>query len=141
MENAQDVLARWKKAMTQSTGKMKEKIMGLQSNPMLKAAEKKDAYVAGIMDAAESGRWEDGLRSVDFAEWKRKTAEVGTARIAAGVEAASSKMLNFLQQSLPYTEAVSKMVQQMPDATLEDRIQRATTAMRKMAEFKYRKQK
>lgn len=140
-ENPQDVLARWKKSMTASTGKMKEKIMALTSNPMQKAADKKDAYVAGIMEAAESGRWEDGLRSVDFNEWKRKTAEVGTQRVAAGVEAASSKMLNFLQQSLPYTEAVSKQVQAMPDGSLEDRIARAVAAMRKMSEFKYRKQK
>lgn len=138
-ENPADVLARWKRSMTASTGKMKEKIMALQVNPMLQAAAQKDAYVTGVMEAAESGKWEAGLRAVSFDDWKRKTAEVGTARVAAGVEAASGKMLTFLQQSLPYTENVSKQIAQMPKATLEDRIQRAVANMRLMAQFKPRK--
>lgn len=138
-DSVQDVVSRWKKGMTGSVAKIKERINGLTTNPMLAAAAQKDKYVTGVMEAAESGRWEDGLRSVDFNSWKQKTAEVGTQRIAAGVEAATSKMTNFLTQLLPYTDQVSKSVQAMPSGNLEDNIQRAVAAMRMMANFKYRK--
>ena len=140
-DNVSDVVARWKKGMTGSVAKIKEKINGLTSNPMQKAAEAKDKYVMGVMAAADSGKWEDGLRSVDFAAWKQKTADVGTQRIAAGVEAATTKQMNFFSQLLPYTDRVKAAVAQMPSGTLEENIQRAIAAITQMSQFKYRKQK
>lgn len=138
-DNVQDVVARWKKGMTGSVAKIKDKINGLTVNPMLQAAQQKEAYVNGVMEAAESGRWEDGLKSVDFQAWKQKTAEIGTQRIAAGVEAATAKQVNFFSQLLPFTDAVSRQIQAMPKGNLEDNIQRAIATMRAMSQFKYKK--
>lgn len=138
-ENPSDVVTRWKNAMKASTQKIKDKVMAMTTNPMTEAAKQKDAYVAGVQDAADSGRWEAGLKSVSLDDWKNKTATVGTGRIAAGVEAATTKMTNFLTQALPYTESVSRQVQAMPKATLDDRINRAVANMRMMSQFKYRK--
>ena len=138
-ESAQVVMERWAKQMTASTGKMRDKVMALRDNPMLKAAAKKEAWLAGIQEAAADGRWEDGLRAVSFEEWKKKTAEIGSARMQAGVEAAKPKMVAFLSQLLPFTENVKAQVDQMPTTTLEERIQKSVATMRLMAGFRYRK--
>lgn len=137
--SVQDVVNRWARGLTGSVQKIKESVNAMTENPMLRAAAAKDAYVSGVMEAAESGRWEDGLRSVDFQAWKTKTAEVGTQRIAAGVESAKPRVTQFMTQLLPYTDQVSRTVQQMPSGNLEDNIQRAVAAMRMMAQFRYRK--
>lgn len=138
-DNVTDVLARWKRGMTAAAPKIREKVMAMTANPMLAAAANKDGYVNGIMAAVESGKWEAGLRAVDFQAWKQKTAEVGSQRIAAGVEASTAKMQSFFTQLLPYTDAVKQMAASLPASNLEERIAKSVAVMRKMAEFKYRK--
>lgn len=138
-QSADAVIARWKKGMLGAASKVKEGVMAMTSNPLEKAAQKKDKYLSGVIEAAESGKWEAGLRGVSFEDWKRKTGEIGSQRIAAGVEAATGKMQIFIPQLLAYTEQVKRQVDQMPDSTLEERIARSVATMRMMADFKPRK--
>lgn len=137
--NPTEVYNQWKAKLTGSTDKIKRGVAAVQVSPMAKAAAAKDKYLQGVMNAVDSGRYEEGLMSVSLQEWQRKMIDVGVGRIASGATAAEVKMTNFLSQLLPYTEQVSKSVQAMPSTSLEDNIQRAVATMRMMSQFKYRK--
>lgn len=136
---ADQVAAKWKRNLVASIPTIKEGVESVTTSPMEQAARQKSAYVAGVQRAADSGAWEAGLRSVSLQDWKDAMLKKGTQRIAAGVEGASAKVTAFMQQLLPFTRQVSKEIDGMPKGTLEDGIARSTAAIRKMAEFKYRR--
>lgn len=129
----------WKNNLTQATTRMKESILAMTENPMMKAAANGEGYIAGVTQAYADGKWADGLRSVDFSAWKDKTANIGTARIQAGAAAAESKVQNFLSVFLPFTERVSNEIKGMPNVTDEDRRQRMLANFDKMKQFRYRR--
>jgi len=136
--NAAEVAKRWASGMVAAVPKIKAGVMAVTVSPATKAIAAKDKYVAGIMQSLEDGTWEAGLRSVDFNDWKEKTANAGTTRIQSGVSAATPGFTKFLEQLLPYTESVSRQIAQMPDNTAEDRIARMVANARLMAQFKPR---
>jgi len=138
--NATDVAASWSKGMTSSIEKVKRGVMAVTESPMAKAAAAQDRYLAGVQRAVDDGRYVDGLQSVTLADWQKVTAEKAS-RITQGVKEAESKMVSFMQQLLPYTDNVSREVQNMPKGTLADSIQRATRTIELMAQFRFRKKK
>ena len=105
-------------------------------NPCELAAAKKEKMLAGITAAVNDGRWERGLRRVTLEEWKDKTKNVGVARVAAGINAAKSKVIAFAEQLLPHIDAGQARLKTMADLTLEDNIARMTSWCRHMADFK-----
>lgn len=137
--NAADVAATWARNMTGSVQKIKAGVAAVTESPMVKAAAQVDRYVSGVQKAAQDGVWQDGLLSVSLEDWKRLTGEKGTQRISAGVTAATPKMEGFLRQLLPHAAAVSREVQALPKGTLEDSIARSNLAIRRMADFKFRR--
>lgn len=136
-KDATQVANKWKTNLTAAVPMIKASIQALQVNPMMKAAQNGAAYVQGVNDAYNSGRWQAGLARVDFQDWKNKTAEIGTQRIASGATAAQPKMVQFLSQLLPYTESVKAQIAGMPNATKEERMARMITNFEKMSAFKY----
>jgi hypothetical protein len=129
----------WKNNLTSATTRMKESVLAMTENPMLKAAANGEAYIAGVTAAYADGKWQDALRGVDFAAWKDKTANIGTARIQAGAAAAEQKVQQFLSVFLPFTERVSNEIKGMPNVTDEDRRQRMLANFDKMKQFRYRR--
>ena len=104
-------------------------------SPMLKAAAKKSKMVANLNEALQSGKWERGLKRVSLEDWKRKAADVGVGRIAAGIDAAQSKVTQFASELLPFIDQQKQKIANMPDVTLEDSINRMSTFIRGMAKF------
>lgn len=104
--------------------------------PTLKAAAKKDKMLAGVTAAVNSGKWEAGLKRVSLEEWKTKMIDKGTGRIAAGIDGARDKTIAFAAELLPFQDNLKAKVDKMPDVTLEDSINRMTTFVRGMANFK-----
>lgn len=131
--------AKWRQRISNSVQAVKDGVNAVTESPMEKAAQAKDRYVAGVMRAAESGRYEDGLRSVSLATWKKLTADKGAGRIATGAQEAETKMRDFYQQFLPFAAQVSAEVQAMPKGSIEDSEQRMIANMRKLAQFRFRK--
>lgn len=111
-------------------------VQNVTEAPGVKAAAKQDKLVQRWNDAVQSGRWARGVKSVSVEDWKKSMLEKGVGRVAAGVDAAQGKMENFYSQLLPYQADLSKKVALLPDLTLEDSVQRATTWIRGMANFK-----
>lgn len=105
-------------------------------NPCEKAAAKADKMLANLTTAVTSGKWAKGLQRVSLEEWKRKARDIGVNRIAAGIDGAQDKVIAFAEELLPHIDRQQAKIQAMPDVTLDDNINRMTTFIRGMAEFK-----
>lgn len=103
--------------------------------PTAKAAAKQDKMLNNLTESVRSGKWARRLRSVTLEEWKQAAAEIGTARIAAGIDAARQKQIDFATQLFAYQNALLGQIEKMPDLTLEDSINRAVAWMRGMSKF------
>lgn len=98
------------------------------------AAAQSDKMLAGIQRAIADGVWQRAVASVSLEDWKEKTITKGIGRIAAGVDGAQQKQLAMAERLLAAVDQVKATVDTMPDATLEDRIQRMVAFSRGMAE-------
>jgi len=114
---------------------MRRGIERVSESPTAKAANKKDKMRTNINASIDSGKWERGLRRVPLEEWKGKMINKGLGRVATGIDEAAPKVRSFAADLLPYEDTLKAHVDKMPDTTLEDSINRATTWMRGMAKF------
>jgi len=105
-------------------------------SPTEKAAAKQDKMLTNLTAAVSSGKWAAGLKRVSLEEWKRKARDVGVNRIAAGIDAAKSKVIAFADELLPHIDRQQDKIKAMPDVTLDDNINRMVAFTRGMAEFK-----
>ncbi|MBC7343859.1 MAG: hypothetical protein H5U03_00200 [Clostridia bacterium] len=115
---------------------MQAGIQAVSEAPTAKAAAKKEKMKSRLVAKIDDGTWENRLKAVSLEEWKKKAAEIGTQRVAAGIDAATDKVKRFAEQLLPYQESLKAQVDKMPDLTLEDSINRMTTWVRGMAKFR-----
>lgn len=105
-------------------------------NPCDKAAAKADKMLTNLTASVTSGKWAAGLKRVTLEEWKRKARDIGVNRIAAGIDGAADKVVAFAEQLLPHIDREQAKIKAMPDVTLDDNINRMTSFIRGMANFK-----
>jgi len=105
-------------------------------NPCEKAAAKQDKMLANLTASVQSGKWANGLKRVTLEDWKKKARDIGVNRIAAGIDGAKEKVIAFAEKLLPHIDRQKEKIKAMPDVTLDDNINRMTTFIRGMAEFK-----
>lgn len=105
-------------------------------NPCEKAAAKQDKMLANLTRAVNDGKYAAGLKRVSLEEWKRKARDIGVNRIAAGIDGAKEKVVAFAEVLLPHIDRGQEKIKAMPDVTLDDNINRMTSFIRHMSEFK-----
>jgi len=105
-------------------------------NPCDKAAAKQDKMLTNLTAAVSNGKWAAGLKRVTLEEWKRKARDIGVNRIAAGIDGAKEKVVAFAEVLLPHIDRGQDKIKAMPDVTLDDNINRMTSFIRHMSEFK-----
>lgn len=113
--------------------------LGVESvteSPTRAAAAKKDKMRQNILTAIDNGKWEAGLNRVTVEDWKTATVNKGIPRISAGIQGAKNKLTDFYGKLLPFQDALAAKVKKMPDLTLDDSINRMTTFIKGMAQFK-----
>ena len=101
--------------------------------PTVKAAEKKDKYVAGVQ--AKADFWEKRLRAVPLDEWKKATLEKAD-RFADGVAKAEDKIRKFVSAWQPILAEIQRAVHAMPDRTDADRERRMIENLRRLKRAK-----
>lgn len=129
------VAEKWARRLSGATEDIRQGIERVTESPTTKAVQKKDKFKQRLMEAIDTGKWERGLQRVSLDEWKEKILSKGIARLPQGVTDAQPKMQEFMAQLLPYQENVKRRIEQMPDRTLEDRINRMVTWVREMSKF------
>ena len=105
-------------------------------NPCEKAALKQDKMLANLTRAVSDGKWAAGLKRVTLEQWKHQARDIGVNRIAAGIDGAKPKTTAFFEQLLPHIDREKAKIAAMPDTTLDDNINRMTSFVRGMANFK-----
>ena len=103
--------------------------------PTALAAAKQDKMIAELTRAVQSGKWAARLKSVSLEQWKTAAIEKGLPRIASWVDGATAKQVDFATQLFAFENTVLTKVNAMPDLTIEDSINRATTWIREMSKF------
>lgn len=126
---------KWGRNLGGAVADIRAGVDAVTENPCELAAAKAVEWQAAVTAPRARERFEGGLRRVSLAEWKRKTIDVGTGRIASGAAAAVPKMKAFLDEFLPHVYGVAETVRRLPKLTLEDGIARATAQIRGNAEF------
>jgi hypothetical protein len=139
MADVQTAVQKWQRNMTASVPTIKAGVMAVRESPMAKAADRADFYLQRVTDAVQSGKFQAALRSVSLADWQQATAEKGTARITAGVNAAVPKMTQFLGQLLPFTENVKRTIATMPKGGTAEADARMLAAVNMMRQFKFQR--
>ncbi|KKN26922.1 hypothetical protein LCGC14_0869940 [marine sediment metagenome] len=127
---------KWGRRLKGSTEDVRRGVSAVTEAPGIKAAQKVAKMKANLIKSLEDGTWERRVASVSLQEWKDKTLKKGIGRISQGVDEASGKMQDFASEFFPHLEEGQRIVDAMPDITLEDSIARATAMMRHNAKFK-----
>ena len=119
-----------------ATEDMRAGINRVTENPCEKAIAKQDKMLTNLTASVNNGKWAAGLGRVSLQEWKDKADKVGVNRVAAGIDAAAAKMTAFAEQLLPHIDREVAKISAMPDITLDDNINRMTSFIRGMSNFK-----
>lgn len=130
----QQFVDRWATGTKQNTSRYREGVMSVTEAPGEAAARSANAYLAGIQDAVNSGRWQRNVAAVSLSEWKTKASEKGTQRIASGVDAAIPKMRERAGPLLGAINATMAEVDALPKGGLENNINRMVAWARGMSE-------
>lgn len=117
---------------------MRRGVENVTESPTAKAAGKAEKMRANIVASIDNGKWAAGLKRVTLEDWKSKMIDKGLNRVASGIDGAAQKVESFASELLPHIDKVQSEVKKMPDVTLEDSINRMTTFVRGMANFKRR---
>jgi ElaB/YqjD/DUF883 family membrane-anchored ribosome-binding protein len=97
------------------------------------AVQKKEKMRANINAALDDGTWERRTAAVTLQEWKTAAKEKGVGRIAAGIDAVSTKQVQMATRLLAAVDSAADQVRAMPNNNLEDSIQRMVAFTRGMA--------
>ena len=100
------------------------------------AAAAQEKMLANLTEAVRSGKWARKVGAVPLADWQKAMLEKGINRIAAGIDGSAEKVEKFFEQLFPYQDALKAKLDDLPDLTLEDSINRMVTYVRGMADFK-----
>lgn len=135
---ANQISDRWNQQMKGSVQRMQTGIDGVTDSPMEKAANAQDKMLAGVSAAIQNGSWAAGLRRVTLTDWKNVTKAKIATSLAAGVDAAMPKRRAFDTWNVQTINQILPQINQMPNLTIEDSINRAATYMRYMQQHKYK---
>lgn len=131
-----EVAAKWKSRTQSASPEYIKGIQGVTVNPAQKAIAAKDKMVANFQQAMADGRYEQGLADQTLQGWQQKSINKGATRIAAGVQEAEQRQVQFYSGFLPAQAQITAGTDQMPSTTLEDRIQRMVNQVRQTATLK-----
>lgn len=138
---ASEIAEKWRRHAEGAVADYKKGVEKVSVSPTEKAANKQEKMKANLMKAIDEGKWAKGLRSVSLEDWKKITAEKGSANYGTGVRIAESKMEDFMAEVLPHIESGQRVIEGMADITLADSKARAVAWIDHMSKFKRSKYK
>ena len=133
--NASEARQYWASGMANAGPKINAGIDRVSTAPGVKAAAKKDKYVAGV--TASQDLWARRVAAVDLGTWQTR-AKAGVSRIAEGAQQKGDKYGTAVGPVFAHMDSVLSRVDSMPDNTLEQRIQKSAEYQRGMAQYKSR---
>ena len=133
--SADEAHLKWKTRLTNAIADVKAGVDRVTESPTAKAAGAEDKWFANLQKAKSSGKFKRGLLNVSLEEWKTKARDVGADRIPAGAATAEKKQTDFYKKLFPFQDKLQAKIKSMPNVSLADSIQRASTWITGMSEF------
>jgi len=127
------------KAASQHVQDYRDGVRKTTKNPMERAKRSKDKMISNFQQAMSDGSYEEGLDSITLEEWREITAGKGGDNYVRGVQAAKNKIIAFQEQFTPFRRQVQQGVDQMPNDTLEQRMERMTANAMGLHQFRFRR--
>lgn len=137
-KSAQAVAQKWSRNLGSASQAIQEGIAGVTVAPTQKAAERVNAYIAGVQRAVADGKFQSALRRVSLEDWKQAMLTKGVPRIASGANAATNKMADFMSEFLPHIEAGQRALESMPRGDIQQNIARAVAMIEHNSRFRRR---
>jgi hypothetical protein len=129
----QEGTQKWLTRLSGATSEVTAGIAKVTEAPGIAAVRSKQKYQNNVVAAFP--KWERNTQNVSLGAWQQ-AATAGASRIAQGAQQKQGKYESFASQFYPFLDNAVAQVKQMPNATFEDRVQRAVAMMRKNASFK-----
>jgi hypothetical protein len=130
----EEAAADWAQKLSGSGDRIRRGIERVQTAPGILAARQAEKYRTRVVQSVP--KWQERVASVGLGEWQRAAIEKGVPRIATGAQAAQPKVAQFMSELLPFQDRLKAQIDRMPSTTLDDNIQRMTTFVRGMAQFR-----
>jgi hypothetical protein len=124
---------KWLTRLSGATSEVTAGIAKVTESPGAAAVRSKQKYQNNVVAAFP--KWERNTNAVSLQAWQQ-AATAGASRIAQGAQQKQGKYEAFAQQFYPYLDQQVAKIKSMPNATFEDRVQRAVAMMRGNAAFK-----
>ena len=127
-----EAAAKWNTNLVGSTAEIELGVNKVTVAPSEQAIAQKDKMVDNWLASIENGKWEDGLRRVDLAEWKRSMIDIGIKRIRDGAMKAQPKLQRYYEKAFPLMQNLEDTIAAMPSRDLQDSEARMLAWMRGM---------
>lgn len=137
--NANQISDKWNRRMKGAITDIQAGVDAVTENPASKAIEKQDKMLQNLTKAVNDGRWANGLGKVTLSDWKQKTKEKVGQRLASGVDGAMGKRKEFDTYLVNTMNGILPQIQNMPDMTFEDSVNRVRAVMEHMHNNPYKK--
>ena len=129
----QEGTQKWLNRLSGATADVTAGIAKVTEAPGMAAVRSKAKYQNNVVAAFP--KWEANTRATSLQQWQA-AATAGASRIAQGAQQKQGKYENFASQFYPFLDQQVAKIKSMPNATFEDRVQRAVAMMRGNAGFK-----
>jgi hypothetical protein len=137
--NANQISEKWNRRMKGAVSDIQAGVDAVTENPAEKAIQKQDKMLQNLTKAVNDGRWAAGLNNVTLNDWKTKTKEKVGQRLASGVDGAMGKRQKFDAYMVNTMNQILPTIQNMPDMTFEDSVNRVRAVMEHMHNNPYKK--
>jgi len=135
-KTAADVANKWSTNLSNATPQMQKGVMGVTTAPTALAAANPQAYLAGVQQAVNSGKWAAKLNAVSLGTWQQQYVTKGIPRVQQAastdkpkVQAAFTPLLNYVYNARDQINST------MPRGTLQQNLQRMMAMATAMAQY------
>lgn len=129
----QTAAADWATGLSNATTKITRGIQRVQQAPGAKAAAKADKWLSGVQNSKD--KFARNVAAVTLGEWQQATTEA-VGRVAEGAQRKQAKYANAVTPVFQHMANVLSQVDNMPDMTLDQRINKSVQFQRGMAGYR-----
>ena len=122
--DAQTAADRWVSSAGMAQTRYTEGVTSTTKDPTALAIQQKAKLKANFNLSVDNGRWERGLSRVGASGWKA-SAIAKAANFSTGINASRQKFLDAIGPVLQIEAQLQQQIQSMPNATIQDAIQRS----------------
>lgn len=127
---------KWVNRSTAASAEMAAGVDRVTKAPGQAAVEKRQKWESALAEQATRDKWARNTSRVSAEEWKQSMRDVGVPRHAQGVQAKQTKYERFASEFFPHLERGLQQIDQMPDNTFEQRVQKSVAMMQHNRKFK-----